>query len=133
MPGQWTIDTTQWPIVVHGVEGTLTDKQLDEYLRAASTLMEREGDYYAVMDASHIGSVSASMRARIAAWQRQYRPLVERRCRGVVYVLASPLLRFIHMTILLVTGLAVPYVVCSTREEGLRWARSRLTEASKPR
>ncbi len=129
-PGRWLIDTSEWPIVVHAVEGTLTDKQLDEYLKAASSLMEREGDYFAVMDASHIGSVSASMRSRIAAWQRQYRPVVEKRCRGVVYVLATPLLRFIHMTILLVTGLAVPYVVCSTRDEGLRWARERLGEHS---
>jgi len=29
------------------------------------------------------------------------------------------------MTILLVTGLGVPYVVCSTRDEALAWARGR--------
>lgn len=124
--GHWTIDTSRWPIVVHAVEGTLSDRELDAYLQEASALMEREGSYLAVMDASQIGSVSASMRSRIASWQRQYRAVVERRCLGVVYVLSSPLLRFIGMTILLVTGLSVPYVVCASREEALRWAQRRL-------
>lgn len=124
--GLWTIDTSQWPIVVHAVEGTLSDRELDEYLREASALMEREGRYLAIMDASRIGSVSASMRSRIAAWQRQYRALMERRCIGVAYVLSSPLLRFVSMTILLATNLSVPSFVCEAREEALRWARGRL-------
>lgn len=121
----WTIDTSQWPIVVHAVEGSLSDRQLDDYLREATALMQHEGSYVAVMDASRIGSVSAYMRARITEWQRQHRAIVNQRCLGVVYVLASPLLRFVTMTILLVTGLGVPYVVCATRDEALAWARGR--------
>jgi hypothetical protein len=121
----WTIDTSEWPIVVHSVEGSLTDRQLDDYLREATSLMQQEGRYVAIMDASRIGSVSAYMRARITEWQREHRAIVNQRCIGVVYVLASPLLRFVTMTILLVTGLGVPYVVCATRDEALAWARGR--------
>jgi hypothetical protein len=125
----WTIDTSQWPIVVHSVEGSLSDRQIDDYLREATALMDRPESYVAIMDASRIGSVSAYMRARITEWQRQHRAIVNERCLGVVYVLASPLLRFVTMTILLVTGLGVPYVVCATREEALAWARGRASEA----
>jgi hypothetical protein len=125
----WTIDTSQWPLVVHSVEGSLSDRQIDDYLREATALMDRPESYVAIMDASRIGSVSAYMRARITEWQRQHRAIVNERCLGVVYVLASPLLRFVTMTILLVTGLGVPYVVCATREEALAWARGRASEA----
>ncbi|MDX2014614.1 MAG: hypothetical protein SFW67_30730 [Myxococcaceae bacterium] len=121
----WTIDTSQWPIVIHSVEGSLNDRQIDDYLREATALMDRPESYVAIMDASRIGSVSAYMRARITEWQRQHRAIVNERCLGVVYVLASPLLRFVTMTILLVTGLGVPYVVCATRDEALAWARGR--------
>lgn len=125
----WTIDTSQWPIVIHSVEGSLSDRQIDDYLREATALMDRPEPYIAIMDASRIGSVSAYMRARITEWQRQHRAIVNERCVGVVYVLASPLLRFVTMTILLVTGLGVPYVVCATRDEALAWARGRASEA----
>jgi hypothetical protein len=124
----WTIDTSQWPIVIHSVEGSLSDRQIDDYLREATALMGRPEPYIAIMDASRIGSVSAYMRARITEWQRQHRAIVNERCLGVVYVLASPLLRFVTMTILLVTGLGVPYVVCATRDEALAWARGRASE-----
>jgi hypothetical protein len=90
--------------------------------------MENQGEYVAVMDASRIGSVSAYMRARITEWQRRHRAMVNQKCLGVVYVLASPLLRFVTMTILLVTGLGVPYVVCATRDEALAWARGRVRD-----
>ncbi|MCU0698459.1 MAG: hypothetical protein MUC96_18315 [Myxococcaceae bacterium] len=125
----WTIDTSQWPIVIHSVEGSLSDRQIDDYLREATALMDRPEPYIAIMDASRIGSVSAYMRARITEWQRQHRAIVNERCVGVVYVLSSPLLRFVTMTILLVTGLGVPYVVCATRDEALAWARGRASEA----
>lgn len=128
----WTIDTSQWPIAVHAVEGSLSDRQLDDYLREASALMENHGEYVAIMDASRIGSVSAYMRARITDWQRQHRALVNQKCLGVVYVLSSPLLRFVTMTILLVTGLGVPYVVCATRDEALAWARGRVRDVVVP-
>jgi hypothetical protein len=125
----WTIDTSQWPIVIHAVEGSLNDRQIDDYLREATALTQRPEAYVAIMDASRIGSVSAYMRARITEWQRQHRATVNERCLGVVYVLSSPLLRFVTMTILLVTGLGVPYVVCATRDEALAWARGRASEA----
>ncbi|MBE2250106.1 MAG: hypothetical protein IAE78_11200 [Myxococcus sp.] len=125
---RWTIDTSQWPITVHAVEGSLSDEALDEYLREATALLEARGPYVAIMDASRIGGVSASMRARIVQWQREHRALVNEKCLGVVYVLSSPLLRFVTMTILLVTGLEVPYQVCATRAEAEVWARRRLRE-----
>ena len=71
------IDTSmpQWPIVVHAVEGSLSDRQLDDYLREATALMQHEGTYVAVMDASRICSPEK---------QAAQRPVVRRslRCEG---------------------------------------------------
>jgi hypothetical protein len=124
----WSIDTSEWPIAVHAVRGSLSNRQLDDYLREASALIENRGEYVAVLDASSIGSVSAYMRARIIQWQRRNRALVNGKCLGVAYVLTSPLVRFVTMTILLVTGLGVPYVMCATRDEALEWARVRVRD-----
>jgi hypothetical protein len=128
---RWRIDTSAWPLVIHEVEGTLSDEQYDSYLREATALKEREGTYVAVLDASKVGGVSAYARVRFAEWQRTNREFLNARCLGMAFVIQSPLMRFVNMSILLVTGLAVPYKVCATRQEAQAWAERRLQMRSK--
>ena len=127
---EWRFDTERWPLVYYAAVGSLTNEQIDEFLRVSSAGTQNRGKYVAVMDASKIGAVSAYMRSRIISAQKELRSSIERDCLGVAYVLSSPLLRFVAMTILLVTSLPVPYKVFTDTAEALAWAEQRVRDAT---
>ena len=120
------VDTSMWPIVVHEVEGTLTDALLDAYVLEATAVFLRSGKHVTILDISQMGSASAYARSRSSAWFREQRANLETSCLGLAYVIPSPLLRFITMTVLLVISLPTPYVVVQNRAEAVAWARKRL-------
>lgn len=122
----WTLDTSAWPVVVHGCVGVVPDDQVDDYLAAAAAVLERPEVHAVVLDATHVRSVSAYTRRRIVEWHRVYHRRLNERCAGVAYVLPSPLIRFAAMTVLLVSGISVPYTLAATREEAEAWARARV-------
>jgi hypothetical protein len=122
------IDTSAWPIVLHTADGPLPDAEVDAYLRQATEILLRNELHVTVLDATRLGFFSAQTRSRARAWIRQYRDQLQEYCAGTVYVVASPMMRFIVMTSLLVSRLPTPYLVCETREEALAWARQRLSE-----
>src|SRR5262249_24796393 len=70
--GTWRVDTSQWPIVIHSVEGIVTDEQLDAYIRKAETVLARRQPHATILDATKIGRVSAYTRARAIEWQREH-------------------------------------------------------------
>lgn len=126
--GSFSVDKSKWPIVINTVEGTVTDAQLDEWMEDATAVLLRGEKYVAVMDASRIGQVSAYTRKRSREWQRRYREQMRANCLGTAYVLRSPVVRFVAMTVLMVTQLPMPYTVCGTLEEALAWAEQRLVD-----
>src|SRR4051812_5077480 len=97
--GTWSIDMSRWPIVVHSVDGSITDAQVDEYVSAATKLLLKGQTHVAILDATRAGQVSAYTRSRTMDFQREYRSELREHCLGTVYVLGSPLLRFIVMTV----------------------------------
>lgn len=120
------MDASQWPIVIHSVEGVLTDQELEGYIDEATRVLARGGPHATVMDASRIGKVSAYMRARSVQWQREHEALLRANCVATAYVLTSPILRFIAMTVVLVTRLPTPLRVFGTVEDAMTWSRERL-------
>lgn len=125
---RYEIDVSRYPIVILAAEGDLSDVHVDALIAEATRVLNRGDKIVVIQDASRIGKVSAYVRRRSAQWQREQRALMAQNCIGTVYVLSSPLLRFIAMTILMVTNLPMPYRVCETREEALRWSEARLRE-----
>ncbi len=132
--GTWKVDSALWPVVIHSVDGSLSNAEIDDYVRGATDVFLRSGSHVAIMDISKMGSVSAYSRSRSAAWLKQHRAQLALSCLGVAYVIPNALLRFITMTVMLVITLPMPYVVVSTRAEALLWAHQRLgsTDSAAP-
>jgi hypothetical protein len=124
----YSIDTSQWPIVIHSVHGALSDAQIDEYIREANRVLDRRAPHVTIMDTRGIGRTSAYTRARSREWVKEHHAQLREFCIGTVYVLESPLLRFVVMSSLLVTRLPTPYRVCETIEEAKDWAKTRIAE-----
>ena len=128
--GSWRVETELWPLVIHAVEGALTNTQVDAYILAATEVLRQGGPQVVILDATNISSFTAYTRSRATQFQRENAGLLRANCVGSVYVLSSPLLRFVAMTVLLVTRLPTPLHVCETREQALAWGRKRLAEAA---
>lgn len=126
--GSAKVDASAWPIAVFTVEGNVTDEQIDELMRQGTELLMRAEKYATVMDASRIGQVSAYTRSRSTEWQRRYRAELKQHCVGTAYVIPSPLVRFIAMTVLMVTQLPMPYTVVATEAEARAWAEKKLAD-----
>ena len=124
--GSFRVDTSQWPLVVHSVDGTLDDAQIDAYADAGTAVLMRKERHAVIFDLRSIGRTSAYARRRNQQWQQQYRAELEQWCSGIAYVIPSPLIRYITMTVLLVGRPPTPYRVCSTMDEATAWVRERL-------
>ncbi len=123
MSGSFRVDESQWPIAVLSVEGTLDDAQVEAYIEAGTKLLARGEPYVVVIDLRRMSSVSAYSRARNTQWAEANRLKLKETCRGSVFVVTSPVLRFIMMTALLLAPLPMPYAVRRDLDEALEWAR----------
>jgi hypothetical protein len=73
-----------------------------------------------------MGLVSAYARARYTRWAEDNSEALRKYCRGAAYVMTSPLLRFVTMTLFLVVPLPMPYAVCKDVAEATAWARKQV-------
>ncbi|MBL8950366.1 MAG: hypothetical protein JNK82_06295 [Myxococcaceae bacterium] len=124
MSGSFRVDDSRWPIAVITVEGVLDDVQVDAYVAAGTQLLERGEPYVVVIDLRAMGTVTAYARARNTQWAEAHREQLHRTCRGSVFVITSPLLRFVTMTALLLAPLPMPYAVRRELDEALVWAEA---------
>lgn len=123
------IDTSRWPIVIHTAEGSAPDGVVDDYLRTATEILARREPHVTILDARRVGHASAYTRQRAREWLSEHRAELSVYCRGYVYVLSSPIVRFVAMTTLLFARLPMPYRVCEDLDEAMAWARERLTDS----
>ena len=133
MSGSFRIDDSRWPIAVITVEGTLADAEVDAYVEAGTALLARGEPYVVVIDLRAMSSVSAYARARNTQWAAAHREQLQRSCRGSVFVITSPLLRFVTMTALLLAPLPMPYAVRRDLDEALVWAEVQHAARGTPR
>ncbi len=124
--GSFRVDDSHWPVVIHSVDGVLDDAQIDGYAAAGTEVLLRRQPHVVIIDVRAMGRVSAYGRARNAGWIKQYHAELTQYCLGTAYVIRSPLLRFITMTVLLVSRLPTPYTVCETLEDALAWSEKRM-------
>jgi hypothetical protein len=120
------VDTSAWPVVIHRVWGSLSEAAVDAYIEQADAVLARQERHVAILDARQTGSVTAYTRSRSMQWIRLNAEALKAHCVATVYVVESPVVRFIVMTTLLVSRLPTPIRVCSTIDEALTWANQRL-------
>lgn len=133
MSGTFNLDESRWPIAVLTVEGSLDDAQVDAYVAAGTALLERGEPYVTIIDIRRMGTVSAYSRARQKQWATHYREKLKAWCLGSAFVITSPVLRFVTMTVLLVAPLPMPYSVCKDLDEAMGWAEKRAKETPQRR
>jgi hypothetical protein len=126
----WQIDTTRPQIVIHAMDGALSDAELDAYVLEGTAVFLRSGPHVTLIDTARMGSVSAYARARTLDWFKEHRARLIETCLGVGYVIPSPLFRFMAMTVFFAINPSIPYAVFETREQALAWAAARLAEAA---
>src|SRR6476469_5800077 len=120
--GSYRVDVSRWPIVIQATEGTLTDAEVDAFIEEATAAIKGRGRYVVIQDARKIGKVSGYLRSRSVAWQREHFDELKRDCLGTVHLFSSPLMRFISMTVLMMTRLPTAYTVAASMEEAIAWA-----------
>jgi hypothetical protein len=120
------ISTETWPIVVHTMEGSPTDAEIDAYIAEANTILLRKQKHSVVMDSRKAGMVSSYARKRTKEWLAEHFDAVHTYCAGTAYVFSSPALRFVLSGVMLLQQHPNPYVICGTLDEGFDWARKQL-------
>jgi hypothetical protein len=122
----FTIDVSAWPVVVHRMTGGLSDAQFDAYLAEATALLSRREPHVTIFDTLQLGQVTAYIRARTQEWMRAHHEEIQTHCLGSVYVVTTPVVRFIVMASLFAKRQPTPVHVCAALDEGMAWARERL-------
>ncbi len=120
--GTWEVDTLGWPVVIYRMGEGATEADVEAFIRAGDAVLARDEPFAAVLDASGLRGVSPQLRRRTEAWQRSNRARLERHCVGTAFVLPSPLLRFISMTILMLTDYPTAWRVFASADEAIEWA-----------
>lgn len=124
--GSIEIDESRWPFAVHTVMGSPSPATVDAYLVRATEVLARRERHIAILDARGAVGGSAYTRQSGRLWMRTHGDELAKWCAGTVYVVRSPLIRYLVMTSLLVTGLPTPYLVCEDIEEAYVWGKARL-------
>jgi hypothetical protein len=126
--GSYAKDLSRWPIAVLRVEGTLDDAQIDAFVTDGTDMLSRRERYVVVFDLSAMGIPTAYARGRSLQWQKEQYDALGQYCLGTVYVMPSPIVRFISMTIFMLARPPSPFRVCEGIDEAIAWAEQQLTK-----
>ncbi len=124
----WRVDTGRWPIAVFWVGEGATEADVDAFILAADEVLARGEPYVAILDASELQRASPYARQRAVEWQKAHRAELAAHCLGTAFVLSSPLMRFITMTVLLLTDLPTPWRVCANVDAAIAWGQELLSK-----
>ncbi len=120
--GTWEVDTRGWPVVVYRLGEGAAEADVDAFIAAGDAVLAREEPFAAVLDAGSLGGVAPGLRRRTIAWQQANRARLSHLCVGTAFVLPSPLLRFISMTILMLTDYPSPWRAFAHADDAIEWA-----------
>jgi hypothetical protein len=126
--GTYAKDLSRWPIAILRVEGTLDDAQIDAFGADGAEMLSRRERYAVVFDLSAMGVPTAYARGRSLQWQKDQYEALGQYCVGTVYVMPSPIVRFISMTIFMLARPPSPFRVCEGIDEAITWAEQQLAK-----
>jgi hypothetical protein len=122
-----TYDAKELPILVVEMHRPYTDAEQDEYFATIERhIATHPTGVITVIVAHPEGLATREQQKRQAEWIKRNRDKL--RPGGTAFVLTKPAFRFVLSTILLISGMPHDYVVVSTLDEGMKWARARLAE-----
>lgn len=101
---------------------TFSDAEVNEgdfcnYLMELEALYRQETDLIVIFDASRTSHLPPQYRTRMGQWIRNHKNLIQQSCFLQVYVLSSPLMRFVLQGIFLIQKPPVSFKTISNLED----------------
>ena len=126
MADLFSVDLEEGLVVVR-YDGQPDEATFAAYLERYTALVSRGMPYAAIyVTMSGARMPPASYAKRQAAWMKEYAEVTGQYCRGLAFVLPSPLMRGVLRAILTMQPLGAPHVVLDDEQQALAWARARL-------
>lgn len=118
-------------VVVVRFHGRPNDETFTDYLEQYQSLVDEGGEYVAMYVTDSDARMPSHRHAiRQAKWMKVNQEKTARLCRGLAFVLPSPLMRGFLRAVLQLQPLKVPHQVFRDEEPALSWLRERWATAS---
>lgn len=104
-----------------------TENQFEEYLDGLLKLYHENHDFILVVDGSDVKYLESKFRTRMGKWMSENENLIIEKCRGNIYVVPNPLVKYFLQGIFLVKKPPVPFRIVSNYPEALEKAKSMLS------
>lgn len=122
----------RWPIVIVSFGGQCTDREFADYLAQLDAYYTRAQKMAVILHTLPGYTPRRVDDQAQARWLKERRELLKQYCVGTSFVFHSMAMRFLLSAVFVVQPLPMPYQVCATLEEALRWSRDRLLACGVP-
>ena len=123
--GIW-MDTSAAPKIMGYSKGELSDEAIREFHASYEALLRTGKPFGLILDASSAGAPSASQRRAFADFGAQNKQALTKLCRGVAYVIESPVIRGALTAVFWINTPPYDYVVVPTLAAAEEWLAPRL-------
>lgn len=120
------IDERCWPLIVITARGEPTEEKFDQFIAALDRYMACGQCTALVLDNSYRHKAVSAQNRRSVQWLKHNAEALKRWSSGLAMVFPSAAMRFALSGMISVQRMPMPYTICETRAEGIRWAASRL-------
>ncbi|MGZ3458011.1 MAG: hypothetical protein ACXU86_05840 [Archangium sp.] len=124
-----TIESGLWPLLVvrFGPSSSLQD--LEMYLAARTTWLERCEPHVCIVDAREVHLTPVSLRKHYLDWVSKHEAALRRWMLGTAYIIQSPAVRMMVSVIRHLAPMSMPFFIAGTPPPAAAWAAERLQEA----
>ncbi len=130
MVSQILVDDGRFPLVTISFEGTVNDKDFENYLIALTRLTMRslrdKRRVAFVMDTRRSMVTPPSQRRMMGEWMKVNDEATRATCAGFAFVMDSAIQRGLLTAVLWIHPLPAPHHICSLPGEAASWCREQL-------
>ena len=130
MVSQILVDDGRFPLVTVSFEGTVNDKDFENYLIALTRLTMRslrdKRRVAFVMDTRRSMVTPPSQRRMMGEWMKVNDEATRATCAGFAFVMDSAIQRGLLTAVLWIHPLPAPHYICSLPGEAASWCREQL-------
>lgn len=129
MPQYALFDRSQAPIYTVTFTGNQpSDQEFEAYLDECERNYDSQEPMTVIFDARNASIPSWKHQQMQAQWLKNKRALIQLHCKGIVYVIANPIIRNVLKVILSLQSMPVEYVVLPDFDQAIHWCSQRLEE-----
>jgi len=118
-------DDSLWPLVATIIPASAFDDEVRAHMAYIDALYARREPFLSITFVRLSRGITAEQRMAMNDWMRATRPQMEAFNRGAMMVSSSTMFRLVLAGMMLVSPMAVPYVVVPRAPDGAEWLRER--------